>query len=197
MSDHSDREAYTASLEELLREALRYKADAFTFGLEVNGADLVDWFAEWRGRVYDTVTPEMGPVVGLRVRPDGTRIFFLPDGSTYWHYSVEAGGAFLLQMFPDAVHGVHTVEVGPQTDELVGRRVRFEKAYDSYPERLQIQPGDTGLVTKIDDEGSVWVALDRYHPGLDEWDNQVQLWDWRDQDAEACDPRSYVIPLAA
>lgn len=38
---------------DLIDEALEYEAEAFDNDEEVNGADLVDWFAGWRRRVKD------------------------------------------------------------------------------------------------------------------------------------------------
>src|SRR5687768_10062646 len=37
-------------IDALLREALDYEAEAFENDTEVNGADLVDWFCDWRTR---------------------------------------------------------------------------------------------------------------------------------------------------
>jgi hypothetical protein len=38
------------SLEAMLKEALAYQAESFACDEPVDGADLVEWFAEWRGR---------------------------------------------------------------------------------------------------------------------------------------------------
>lgn len=43
--------------ETLLVEALRYEAEAFDDDTEVNGGDLVEWFAEWRQRVKAALEP--------------------------------------------------------------------------------------------------------------------------------------------
>ena len=40
---------------ELLSEAVDYASEAFDNDTEVNGADLVEWFADWRGRVQATL----------------------------------------------------------------------------------------------------------------------------------------------
>jgi hypothetical protein len=45
-----------AALEELLGDALLYEREAFdgtAEDLDVNGADLVDWFTQWREKVKD------------------------------------------------------------------------------------------------------------------------------------------------
>jgi hypothetical protein len=39
----------------LIREALDYEADAFDKGQEVSGANLVEWFSEWRTRAKEVV----------------------------------------------------------------------------------------------------------------------------------------------
>jgi hypothetical protein len=41
----------TETKEALLRDALAYEAEAFEDDEEINGGDLVDWFAAWRRRV--------------------------------------------------------------------------------------------------------------------------------------------------
>lgn len=40
-----------AAIGDLLDEAMRYEAELFDQDLPVDGADLVEWFAEWRKRV--------------------------------------------------------------------------------------------------------------------------------------------------
>jgi hypothetical protein len=47
--------AVAPDMETLLQEALDYEADAFNNDQPVNGADLVDWFAEWRQRAAATL----------------------------------------------------------------------------------------------------------------------------------------------
>lgn len=39
------------TVNELIREALAYERDAFENDLSVSGANLVDWFADWRQRM--------------------------------------------------------------------------------------------------------------------------------------------------
>ena len=43
------------SLESLLHEAVNFEADAFDHDQDINGADLVQWFAEWRWRAQTIV----------------------------------------------------------------------------------------------------------------------------------------------
>jgi hypothetical protein len=69
-----------------------------------------------------------------------------------------------------------------------GTRVRFTQPVDRYP-HVAVSRGETGTVTLADPE-MVAVRLDRYDPGLDEWDNEVHFyppyaaegddWDYRD-----------------
>ncbi len=37
---------------------------------------------------------------------------------------------------------------------------------------------------RIDGEGAYWIRLDQHHPELDEWDNELQIWDWSVEEAE-------------
>lgn len=43
------------ALESLIRDALAYEAEAFEQDTDVNGADLVQWFADWRRRAKAAV----------------------------------------------------------------------------------------------------------------------------------------------
>lgn len=47
---------------ELLREALAYEAEAFNNQEEVDDADLLDWFADWRLRVAAALGVDAAPV---------------------------------------------------------------------------------------------------------------------------------------
>lgn len=49
------------AMRKLLREALSFERKAFDTDDEVNGGDLVEWFAEWRERVTATLTAEPAP----------------------------------------------------------------------------------------------------------------------------------------
>lgn len=58
-----------------------------------------------------------------------------------------------------------------------GDRVRLVKDVDNYPTAL-IRACEIGTLTRIDEEGAYWIKLDMHHAALDEWENQLQLWDW-------------------
>jgi hypothetical protein len=46
------KEAFHSAMYQLLTEALDYQQESFTEDGEVNGADLLDWFTDWRDRVH-------------------------------------------------------------------------------------------------------------------------------------------------
>jgi hypothetical protein len=43
------------SLESILHEAVNFEAEAFDDNRDINGADLVEWFAQWRRRARSIV----------------------------------------------------------------------------------------------------------------------------------------------
>ncbi len=53
--------ARTPGMRRLLNEALAFEAKAFDDDEPVSGADLVQWFAEWRGRVRTQLTQPLPP----------------------------------------------------------------------------------------------------------------------------------------
>lgn len=58
-----------------------------------------------------------------------------------------------------------------------GTRIRLVKNVENYP-HVFAKEGETGTFLRIDEEGSHWFLLDRYEDGIDEWDNEVMIWDW-------------------
>lgn len=62
-----------------------------------------------------------------------------------------------------------------------GSKVRFVLPVDNYPYVL-VKVGETGTYSRTDDEGSVWVKLDRYVAELntpeEDFKNEVCIWDW-------------------
>ena len=64
-----ETEAYVALLarapgmKRLLDEALAFEAEAFDDDEPVSGADLVEWFAGWRGRVRKLLTQPLPPLL--------------------------------------------------------------------------------------------------------------------------------------
>ena len=58
----------TNLLESLIREAVNFEADAFDADEGVNGADLVEWFAQWRLRARAAIRPVSVAESGVRCR---------------------------------------------------------------------------------------------------------------------------------
>jgi hypothetical protein len=79
----------------------------------------------------------------------------------------------------------------------VGTRVRFKRAFEfNYPLSGEVVEGELGTVTKVDGE-SIWVKLDLRQAQLDEWDNAVQLYDWRVSNNNPLNyhPEGYLEPV--
>jgi len=51
-------------IESMIREALDYEAVAFDRDDDVNGADLVEWFARWRERARVAINPASAQQAG-------------------------------------------------------------------------------------------------------------------------------------
>jgi hypothetical protein len=49
------------SLESILHEAVNFEAQAFDDNQDINGADLVEWFAQWRRRARSIVRTNRPP----------------------------------------------------------------------------------------------------------------------------------------
>jgi hypothetical protein len=64
----------------------------------------------------------------------------------------------------------------------VGTRVRVRRIVERFPHAL-IEPGATGTVV-TSDEHVYAVRLDRYEPGLKEWDNELH---WYPNEGEGTD----------
>tara|TARA_R100000365_G_C2662050_1_gene14647 strand:+ start:204 stop:437 length:234 start_codon:yes stop_codon:yes gene_type:complete len=62
----------------------------------------------------------------------------------------------------------------------IGTAVRVVKHIDNYP-TVVVHPNQTGILTCIDEEGCWWVRLDNHFPELDEWENEVAIWDYSDE----------------
>ena len=58
----------TKLLESLIREAVNFEADAFNTDEDVNGADLLEWFARWRVRARAAVRPVSVQESGVKCR---------------------------------------------------------------------------------------------------------------------------------
>ncbi len=58
----------TNLLESLIREAVNFEADAFDADEGVNGANLVEWFAQWRVRARAAICPVSVQESGVRCR---------------------------------------------------------------------------------------------------------------------------------
>ena len=73
-----------------------------------------------------------------------------------------------------------------------GDRVKFVQVVDNYPHVL-VKVGETGTFMSVDEEGSYCVLLDRQVPDLEEWQNQVCIWDWSKEQPEAPSPEEHII----
>jgi hypothetical protein len=71
-----------------------------------------------------------------------------------------------------------------------GTRVRLRKDVENYP-TIFAEAGLTGTLVCIDMEGAYWVKLDKHFPELDQWNNELQIWDWGDDEPA----ESYVEPV--
>ena len=60
--------------------------------------------------------------------------------------------------------------------DIIGKRARVKEEVENYPVIL-VAAGAVGTVTRVDDE-CLWIKLDDYHAELDEWDNELQVWNW-------------------
>lgn len=76
----------------------------------------------------------------------------------------------------------------------IGTRVKTIKAVENYPV-IYLEPGATGTLAFIDPEGAYWVTLDEVHEELAEWENQIQIWDFSEQDGPSESPASYLEAL--
>lgn len=79
-----------------------------------------------------------------------------------------------------------------------GTRVRLTQEVDNYPTILAPK-GATGTLMRIDEEGSYWVRLDQHHPELAEWNNELQIWDWSQDERNGPEhhPENYIEALPA
>lgn len=75
-----------------------------------------------------------------------------------------------------------------------GKRVRTTRPVDNYPIGV-FSEGLTG-VCRVEDD-CFWVKLDVHVPELAEWDNELQIWDWsEDQDGCWSDHPSAFVELS-
>ncbi len=77
----------------------------------------------------------------------------------------------------------------------IGTRVKLTKDVENWP-TVYAEAGLTGTLTDIDSEGCYWVLLDKHFPDLDEWDNQLAIWDWFSESGNPDDhPATYLEEL--
>lgn len=74
-----------------------------------------------------------------------------------------------------------------------GTPVRVIKLIDNYP-TVMVHPNQTGILTRIDDEGCWWVKLDNHFPELVDFENEVAIWDWSEQEGPDHHPSTYLEP---
>lgn len=60
---------------------------------------------------------------------------------------------------------------------MIGSKVRLIQDVENYP-TIYAKAGLTGTLVRIDEDGSYWVRLDEHFESLNEWDNELQIWDW-------------------
>lgn len=75
----------------------------------------------------------------------------------------------------------------------IGARVKLVKDVDNYP-TIYAKAGLTGILTDIDREGCYWVRLDQHFPELNEWENQLAIWDWSTElgNGPDCHPSTFI-----
>jgi Fe2+ transport system protein FeoA len=57
---------------------------------------------------------------------------------------------------------------------VAGNRVRFTQEIERYPLGI-IKPGETGTIVDVTGAGFVAVELDSWHPGFEDWDNELHF----------------------
>jgi hypothetical protein len=62
----------------------------------------------------------------------------------------------------------------------VGDRVAFPKGAEAYPD-FNFHQRIEGTVSEVDHE-CVWVRCDEHLAELDDWDNQIQIWMWSEDE---------------
>jgi hypothetical protein len=75
----------------------------------------------------------------------------------------------------------------------IGSKVVLTQDVDSYP-TVYVKAGATGTLTRIDSEGCYWVKLDQHVADLDEWDNELAIWDWSFENGNNPHPEAYIKP---
>lgn len=72
-----------------------------------------------------------------------------------------------------------------------GTRVRFIRQWVD-PALIVVDVGELGTFTRVGRDGDWWVKLDRHDPCLDEWGNELQMWDWSPDEGPQSHPASYL-----
>lgn len=75
---------------------------------------------------------------------------------------------------------VNALTVEQLTALPIGAAVRLPMGADAYPDFHILEPMN-GVVSAIEPD-CMWVRIDRHHAELDDWDNQVQVWFWTQDD---------------
>lgn len=73
----------------------------------------------------------------------------------------------------------------------IGSKVRLTQNVENYPVILA-KSGLTGILVRIDDEGSYWVKLDERKEELDDWNNELQIWNYSEQDGPSAHPTAFI-----
>jgi hypothetical protein len=79
----------------------------------------------------------------------------------------------------------------------IGTRVKIVQDIDVYP-TAYISAGETGTIALIEDN-AWYVTLDVHHPELNEWNNEIEIWDWSNtlpnEPHPEWHPSAYVEPI--
>lgn len=77
-----------------------------------------------------------------------------------------------------------------QMPTAVGSRIKLTQDVENYP-TIYAKSGLTGTLTRIDHE-SYWVKLDQHFDELNEWDNELQIWDWSAENEGKFHPETFI-----
>ena len=72
----------------------------------------------------------------------------------------------------------------------IGTRIRLVQGVDNYPE-VYVKEGITGTLVRIESD-CYWIKLDKHFPELDEWNNELQIWDWSKENDGKYHPETYI-----
>jgi hypothetical protein len=95
-------------------------------------------------------------------------------------------------IWPSQITSASMVEARPKT--AVGTRVVLVSDVEVYPLGI-FRAGLTGTLTRVEPD-CYWVKLDQHQPTLDDWDNELQIWDYSPENDGLYHPETYIKPIA-